>query len=62
MKLNDYLRGIAGFVVLISAILTYYVSPLWIILTVFVGLNLIQSAFTKWCPMISLLRKLNVKE
>ncbi len=62
MKLNEYLRAIAGCVVLLSAVLSYFVSPVWLLLTAFVGLNLLQSAFTKWCPMISILRKLGIEE
>ena len=62
MFLNDWLRLIAGTFVLISVILGVLFSSYWFILTIFVALNLIQSAFTKWCPMITVLRKLGVKE
>ena len=62
MLLNDWLRLIAGTFVLISVILGLLYSSYWFILTVFVALNLIQSAFTKWCPMITFLKKLGVKE
>jgi hypothetical protein len=62
MVINDWLRLIAGTVVLISVILGLLFSTYWFILTIFVALNLIQSAFTKWCPMITFLRKLGVKE
>ena len=44
------LRGIAGFMVLISMGLAQIHSPNWLILTAFMGLNLLQSAFTNWCP------------
>lgn len=62
MKLNDALRLLAGFMVLLSAALTVYHDPRWVWLTVFVGANLLQSAFTKWCPAIWLFRKLGLKE
>jgi hypothetical protein len=62
MLLNDWLRLIAGTFVLISVILGLVHSSYWFILTIFVALNLIQSAFTKWCPMITFLKKLGVKE
>ena len=62
MLLNEWLRLIAGTVVLMSVILGLLHSHYWFFLTVFVALNLIQSAFTKWCPMITVLRKLGVKE
>ncbi len=51
------LRGIAGFFVLLSVLLAYYHSPYWLLFTGFVGLNLLQSAFTDWCPMMALLQK-----
>ena len=62
MKMNDALRLLAGFMVLLSAALTVYVSRNFIWLTVFVGANLLQSAFTKWCPAIWFFRKLGLKE
>jgi hypothetical protein len=43
-----------------SVILGYWVHPGWFLFTGFVGLNLFQSAFTDWCPMIAILRKLGV--
>jgi hypothetical protein len=54
------LRGIAGFFVLLSVLLAHYHSPYWLLFTAFVGLNLLQSAFTNWCPMMALLQKLGV--
>lgn len=62
MTLNEMLRAIAGFFVLLSVALGWFVSPYWFAFTAFVGVNLIQSAFTRWCPMIALLRKLGVPE
>jgi len=62
MKLNDALRLLAGVMVLLSAGLTVYVSDNFLWLTVFVGANLLQSAFTKWCPAIWFFGKLGLKE
>ncbi len=61
MDLNRWLRLIAGFFVLLSIALGYFVSPYWFLFTGFVGLNLMQSAFTNWCPMMTFLRKLGVR-
>ncbi len=61
MTLDRYLRMIAGFFVLVSLALGVWVNPNWYYFTAFVGLNLFQSAFTNWCPMMSLLRKLGVR-
>jgi len=54
------LRGIAGSFILISLVLAHYVSPMWLWFTAFVGLNLSQSAFTNWCPMMWVLRKFKI--
>lgn len=61
MSLERYLRLIAGIFVFASVLLGWLVSPWFYAFTAFVGLNLIQSAFTNWCPMISLLRSFGVK-
>ena len=62
MNVNDALRLIAGVVVVLSAVLAHFVHPNWIWLTVFVGANLFKSAFTKWCPMMVILRKAGVRD
>lgn len=62
MNIERYLRLIAGSFVLASVALGWFVSPWFLLFTAFVGLNLVQSAFTNWCPMISLLRGLHVPE
>ena len=62
MKLNDYLRAIAGFFILLSVALGHWVHPAFYLFTAFVGLNLLQSAFTHWCPMIALLRRAGIQE
>ncbi len=61
MTVEAALRGIAGFFVLLSIALGYFVHPYWFLFTAFVGLNLLQSAFTGWCPMMTILRKAGVK-
>lgn len=62
MTVNRYLRMAAGFFILLSLVLSQLHSPYWLWFTAFVGLNLLQSAFTNWCPLITILRKLGVKE
>jgi len=62
MKLENWLRLIAGIFVLLSLALGYFYSSYWYLFTVFVGLNLVQSAFTNWCPSMVVLKKLGVKE
>lgn len=61
MTIERYLRLIAGLVVLASLALGWWVSPWFYLLTAFVGLNLFQSAFTNWCPMMVILRKAGVE-
>lgn len=56
------LRGIAGFFVMVSLFLAYYVHPMWLWFTAFVGINLLQSAFTNWCLMKTILKKCGVKD
>jgi hypothetical protein len=57
MNVEQALRGIGGFFVALSVALGYWVHPGFYLFTAFVGLNLLQSAFTNWCPMIWFLRK-----
>jgi len=61
MTQNEALRLIAGTFVLLSLGLGYWIHPGWYLFTAFVGLNLLQSAFSKWCPMMWLLGKLGLK-
>lgn len=67
INIDRVLRGIAGAVVLLSVLLAWQVNgvdlsqPTWLWLTAFVGANLLQSAFTCWCPMMTVLRKLKVQ-
>ncbi len=61
MNVEAALRGLAGFFVLVSIALGWFVHPYWFFFTAFVGLNLLQSAFTGWCPMMAILRKAGLK-
>jgi len=61
MDMHRTLRGIAGFIVLLSLLLAVVYSYWWLLLTAFVGANLLQSAFTDSCPMMVVLRKLGFK-
>ena len=61
MDVNRWLRFFAGFFVMLSVVLGFLVSYKFYYFTAFVGLNLFQSAFTNWCPMMAILRKLGVQ-
>ncbi|CAM2067205.1 DUF2892 domain-containing protein [Sulfidibacter corallicola] len=61
MTINRALRLMAGLVVLISVLLTQLVSAHFIWLTIFVGANLLQSAFTDWCPAMTVFRMMGLK-
>jgi hypothetical protein len=62
MNIERSLRLIAGILVLLSLALGYFVSPWWFLFTTFVGLNLLQSGLTNWCPMMTFLRKFGVRQ
>jgi hypothetical protein len=62
MTVDRAVRLIAGVIVLISLALAHWVSPNWLWLTAFVGLNLLQSAFTNWCPAMTIFRKMGLPE
>ena len=59
---NRLIRAIAGVFVIISVLLSIYVSQNWLWFTGFVGVNLLQSSITKWCLMEDILSKLGVKD
>ncbi len=61
MTVNQAVTAFAGFMVLLSVVLTLFVSPLWMWLTVFVGANLLQSAFTGFCPAAMAFRMFGLK-
>lgn len=62
MLLESTLRLIAGTFIMASVLLGMYVNPLFFWFTLFVGANLFQSGLTNWCPMISILRKVGLRE
>ena len=61
MTVERSLRLIAGLFILASLALGYWVSPWFYLFTAFVGLNLFQSGFTNWCPMMAVLRAMGVE-
>ena len=62
MELERWIRLIAGSFILISLLLATFVSKWWLLFTAFVGVNLVQSVFTRWCLMEDILRKFGVRE
>ncbi|MGB3392308.1 MAG: DUF2892 domain-containing protein [Stenotrophomonas sp.] len=60
MNLDRAVLAFAGVMILASVALAHFVSPLWLWLTAFVGLNLLQASFTGFCPAALVLRKLGV--
>ena len=61
MSLERAVEAFAGFMMLLSLLLTYFVHPWFVWLSVFVGANLFQQAFTGFCPAASVMRKLGLK-
>jgi hypothetical protein len=61
MTVDEGLRGIAGAFILISVALGVWVNPWFFAFTAFVGANLLQSAFTRWCPMMAILKRAGLK-
>lgn len=61
MSIDRVVLAFAGTVVIISAILAWVFSPWWLVLTLFVGANLLQSAFTGFCPLAMILKAMGVK-
>jgi len=61
MNIDRFVMAFAGSVVLVSLLLAHFLNPTWLFLTAFVGLNLLQSAFTGFCPLAIALRKLGFK-
>lgn len=62
MPMHYAIRLVAGVFVLLSLALGYWVNPLWFLFTAFVGVNLIQSAFTHWCLMEAILARLGLAQ
>ena len=61
MSIDRVVMAFAGAMVLLSAVLAYLVSPWWLLLTAFVGTNLLQSAFTGFCPLAMILKAVGVR-
>jgi hypothetical protein len=62
MNIDRSVFAFAGAMVLMSLALAWFVSPYWLLFTAFVGVNLLQSAFTGFCPAAMIFRKLGVRE
>lgn len=60
MNLDRAVMAFAGVMILISVALVYFVSPLWLFFTAFIGLNLLQASFTGFCPAAMIFRKLGL--
>lgn len=60
MNIDRFVFAVAGVMILLSLVLGYTVSPYWLLLAAFVGLNMLQAAFTGFCPLAMILRKLGV--
>jgi hypothetical protein len=60
MNLDRAVMAFAGVMILLSAALVYFVSPWWLLFTVFIGLNLLQASFTGFCPAAIFFRKLGI--
>ncbi|TCS60338.1 YgaP family membrane protein [Varunaivibrio sulfuroxidans] len=61
MSIDRLVMAFAGIVILLSVALAHWVNPNWLWLTVFVGANLLQAAFTKFCPLATILKKIGAK-
>ena len=61
MTIDKAVMAFAGTMVLISLALAQWASPYWLLLTAFVGLNLLQASFTGFCPLASVLRRIGVQ-
>jgi hypothetical protein len=61
MSIDKAVLAFAGIMILLSLLLAHFVSPLWLWFTAFVGLNMLQSAFTGFCPAAIIFRKLGLK-
>jgi len=61
MNVDRAVMAFAGIMILASLLLALYVSPYWLLLTAFVGLNMLQAAFTGFCPAAMIFRKLGIK-
>ena len=62
MNVDRAVLAFAGMMILTSLALAWFVSPYWLLLTAFVGVNMVQSAFTGFCPAAMIFRKLGLRE
>lgn len=62
MTIENQIRAFAGTFILVSLVLAHFHSSYWLFFTAFVGANLLQSAFTKFCPLEMILKKIQNKE
>lgn len=61
MNIDRAVMAFAGTLILVSVVLAWLVSPWWLLLTAFVGLNLVQASFTGFCPAAKILRRFGLK-
>lgn len=61
MTIERLITALAGLFIMISLLLTYYVSPYWLVFTGFVGFNLFQSSFTGFCPAAMIFKAMGYK-
>ncbi|MCP1336720.1 YgaP family membrane protein [Futiania mangrovi] len=61
MSIDNAVLSFAGFMVLLSAALAYFVDPLWLLLTAFVGLNMLQAGFTGFCPAARIFKAMGLQ-
>ena len=62
MKVENYIHMVAGALVFVSVVLGFFTNPVWLVLAAAVGLNLFQYAFTGFCPLAIILRRLGISE
>lgn len=61
MSIDRIVLAFAGFMIILSLLLSYFVSPYWLALAAFVGVNIFQAAFTGFCPLAMILKKAGVR-
>ena len=61
MNVDRAVMAFAGLMILASVLLTVYVSPWWLLFTAFIGLNLLQAAFTGFCPAAMIFRRFGLR-
>ena len=61
MSIDRIVLAFAGAMVILSLLLSYYASPWWLALAAFIGLNMLQAAFTGFCPLAMILKKLGCR-